>query len=305
MLTFNPKDAIEDLLHEPLIMKEMNLTVMNEIDENKISNLVNSKFKRLKSLLEKIDDNNNLIRANLEIWTLIIKTNIRMIDDFYSKRKDIEEQILSKLTPQLKHVNHLQSENVLNIWITLIHTFLYTTNCYIMQPTNNSYIKSMKSSPFLSGLIMGFAPLAALISTFFYSYWSNYSYKIPLIFSCVCFITGNFLYSIADSLSSLLMMGTGRFLIGFGGARVVNRRYLIDHVNQEQIQYYSFKYVMMTCLGMAGGKDDYYIRTIFRFNPFAFSSTVIWCCFVEHAHLPWLVLFRHLDSIFFHNNYIF
>lgn len=238
-------------------MKEMNLIVMNELDEGKLNNLVKSKFRYLKGLIEKIDDSNNLIRTNLEIWTLIIKSNIKMIDEFYSKRGNIEDQILQKLAPQLKSSVHI--ENIKNIWISLIHTFIYTMNCYIMQPTNNNYVKSMDYSPFLSGTIMGFAPFAALISTVFYSYWSNYSYRTPLLFSGVCFILGNFLYSFADSVTSVFVMGLGRFFIGFGGARVINRRYLIDHVPQEYILYYSFMYVMVTCLGMAAGIDVFLI----------------------------------------------
>ena len=126
----NPKEAIEDLLQEPLIMKEMNLTVMSEVNKSKIANLVNSKFQYLKGLIEKIDDSNNLIRTNLEIWTLIIKSNIKMIDDFYSKQAYIEDQILQKLTPQLKSLNNDTIENIINIWIALVHTFIYSMNCY-------------------------------------------------------------------------------------------------------------------------------------------------------------------------------
>ena len=49
-------------------------------------------------------------------------------------------------------------------------------------------------------------------------------------------------------------MGLGRFLIGFASARVVNRRYLIDKIPHEMIMHYSLLYVVLTCMGMAGGK---------------------------------------------------
>ena len=255
------KETFEDLLQEPLILKEINLNEMNEVCTSNIIKVVNEKFKSLKGFIEKIDDSNNLIRTNVEIWTLIIKSNIKMVDDFYSKKGDIQERIIRNLTPQLRSFNKLSNENLTNIYITLIHTFIYTMNCYIMQPTNNGYITSMNASPFLSGVIMGFAPLAAMTSTFIYSIWSNSSYKLPLVFSGFCFILGNFFYSYAYTVSSLYIMGLGRFLIGFGGARVINRRYLIEHVNQEYVLYYSFMYVIMTCLGMAAGNKEFNYRS--------------------------------------------
>ena len=54
-------------------------------------------------------------------------------------------------------------------------------------------------------------------------------------------------------------MGLGRLLIGSGGARIVNRRYLIDQVPKTSIGYYSLFYVNGNCLGMALGIVYYYL----------------------------------------------
>ncbi len=126
-------------------------------------------------------------------------------------------------------------------------------NCYIVQPTNGLYIAELGSNKTLSGLIMGLTHLAAIFCTFFYSYWTNYSYKMPLIISCLLFVLGNFFYSFAEHIQSLLLMGAGRFLIGFASARVVNRRYIIDQVPSHLIMHFSLLYVGLTCMGMAAG----------------------------------------------------
>lgn len=44
---------------------------------------------------------------------------------------------------------------------------------------------------------------------------------------------GNLVYALALPSGSLAMLLAGRVLVGMGGARVVNRRYIADHVDLE------------------------------------------------------------------------
>jgi len=188
---------------------------------------------------------------------------MRVVDDYFSRwdkkhlrhEEVIKEEIIEKLTPQINREmeQKLDFKSLQNIWITLVHTFLYMTNCYIIQPTNALYVQELGASPMLSGLIMGMTPFAAIFCTFIYSKWTNNSYKQPLIFSSFCFIVGNILYSLAHPFRSLFVMGIGRFFIGLASARVVNRRYLIDKIPHQMIMHYSFMYVVLSCMGMAGG----------------------------------------------------
>ena len=235
------------------------------IDEAKLNIIIQGKFSRISELIEKIDDSNNLIRSNIEIWSLIIKSNIMIFQEKDHQLESIsyikQEEILHNLTPQIKTESDISREKLWNIWICLIHTFLYTMNCWIVQPTNGLYIASMNVSPYFSGIIMGLTPFAAIFSTIIYSYWTNYCYKSPMIFSCFCFFIGNFLYCYADSMSYIIFMGLGRFLIGFGGGRVINRRYLIEHVPNEYIMLFSLLYIVFTCLGMAAGISFLIIRS--------------------------------------------
>ncbi len=260
----------EDLLTEKLL-KEVNLNMISGMNESRINNFIYSKFQRIHELTEKIDDSNNLIRSNIEIWSLLIKSNILMIQEKDKKNDTLtyiqQEKILEKLTPQIKtEASKISYDNLWNVWICLIHTFAYTMNCWIVQPTNYLYIEKMNVSPFYTGLIMGLTPFAAIFSTILYSYWTNFNYKSPLVFSCFCFFVGNLLYSYADYLNSILVMGLGRFLIGFGGGRVINRRYLIDHVPKDYIMLFSLLYVVATCLGMAAGKLILNMRSWIRFR---------------------------------------
>ncbi len=253
----------DDMLKEPLLLKNLDVNLENDLKIEVILKTYKKKFSKLRKQIEKIDDANNLLRTSFEIYALIMKSHMRVVDDYFSKRdikhlkyeNEAKEDIIQKLTPQINREEDMQLEHhsLQNIWITLIHTYFYMMNCYIIQPTNALYVQNLGASPMLSGLVMGMTPFAAIFSTFVYSKWTNKSYKNPLIFSSFCFIFGNILYSFADYFNSLLMMGSGRFFIGLASARVVNRRYLIDKIPHQMIMHYSLLYVVFTCIGMAGG----------------------------------------------------
>jgi hypothetical protein len=299
------------ILNEPLLLKEIKLEELsgNQINTN-IEKSVKKKFEKIKQKLEKIDDSNNLIRSGLEVWSLIIKSNIRVVDDYFKskeylkkkERENIKEIILEKLTPQLQREEEydLSLQSKINIYTVLIHTFIYTMNCYIVQPTNGLYVAELGASKTLSGLIMGLTHLAAIFCTFLYSYWTNFSYKFPLIISCAFFLLGNFMYSFADYNRSLVVMGFGRFFIGFASARVVNRRYIIDQVPKSLIMFYSLLYVGLTCLGIAAGPFAAMLLLHFLPEEFMFFSLKFnnltnpgWFCFCI-----WFVFFIYLLLFF-------
>jgi len=257
----------EEYLHEPLLLKEINLEELSgsEIYKN-INKVIKKKIDKIKDKIERIDDSNNLIRSGLEVWSLIIKSNMRVVDDYFKSKASLQnanleqtkEILLKNLTPQLQideELHQLTIQMKFNLFITLTHTFLYTMNCYIVQLTNGLYVAELGATKTYSGLIMGMTHLAAIFCTFMYSSWTNTSYKAPLTVSCLLFILGNFLYSFADFNKSLIIMAMGRFVIGLASARVVNRRYIIDQVPSHLIMHYSFLYVGLTCLGMASGNQ--------------------------------------------------
>ena len=126
-------------------------------------------------------------------------------------------------------------------------------NCFIVQPTNSEFLRKINYNPFLTGIVLSMTPLAAMISSIYYSDLKNFGYKFTYSVSLFCFVLGNFFYSFADYTESIIVMILGRILIGLGGVREVNRRYIIEEVPDHLVQNYSLWYNMMLLLGMAAG----------------------------------------------------
>jgi hypothetical protein len=141
----------------------------------------------------------------------------------------------------------------LSIQINLINTFLYMANYYIVVPSSDSYAELLNAPATLCGVIIGSMPLAALVSALVYSWWSNYSYQAPLIFSTLILMAGNLMYALALKFNSVWLLLIGRFLCGLGGARAINRRYISDHVPIKQLTSASAAFVSASALGMAVG----------------------------------------------------
>ena len=76
----------------------------------------------------------------------------------------------------------------------------------------------------MAGLVIGMTPNAALVATVLYCWWSNHSYKAPLIFAAACSLLGNLLYASALHYDSTAFVLMGRALNGFGSARSINRK---------------------------------------------------------------------------------
>lgn len=273
--------------NEPLLNNGFTY-ITYELDKE-VSNLLDSTY----STLEKVDTANDLIRTGLSIWNLLVSSRFigfdsktKVYNNTFDLNADRRRNLIARMAPQsTRDVEVMTAQDYINVFLCLLHTFLYSLNTYIVQPTNASYLASMNASPFISGALLGLSPLAAIFSTLIFSWMTNYSYKIPLIISVMCFLAGNFFYSYADNLQSVVVMGLGRLLIGFAGGRVINRRYLIDHVPKSTVTFYSLVYVIATSVGMATGPliglALFYLDEVeefgFRFN---YMTNAGWICSV-------------------------
>lgn len=139
------------------------------------------------------------------------------------------------------------------LYLNLFVTFIYLANQYIVAPTSAQYAAILGLGPSMSGMIIGLAPVAALLSAFIYSQWSNTSFKHPLLFSIFFGILGNLLYALALQCHSTLLLFLGRLVTGFGGTRVVSRRYIADHVAIEDRLLASSQFVTAGAMGLAFG----------------------------------------------------
>lgn len=113
------------------------------------------------------------------------------------------------------------------LYVNLLITFLYLANQYVVAPTSGEYARLLGMSSAMSGLIIGLTPAAALLSSLVYSMWSNHSFKDPILCCIVCAFTGNVFYGMALQWDASWMILVGRLLTGFGGPRVISRRYIV------------------------------------------------------------------------------
>jgi hypothetical protein len=264
---------------------QLNISSEKEIETNlltsyeKIESLkdfiddIEYKIATLKQYLCNIDECNTEFRSKIKDWNFYIKNGVQIIHDhivsgvknkgedrtmlasFDGEDGNIMKKFLSDRSKNfyVEKENSLSKENRFNITISLIHTFTYMTIYYITQPTNAEYLTALNASAIFSGLIMGFTPLAAIISTIMFSRWTNKEYKWPMLLTLLFFMIGSLLYIFAWNAGSVLMLGFGRFFIGLGSGRMINRRYLIQFVPKTSMNKYSLHYVTAGVLGVAAG----------------------------------------------------
>lgn len=137
--------------------------------------------------------------------------------------------------------------------IHLFLTFLYLANQYVVAPTSGEYARLLGMTPAMSGVIIGLCPAAALVSSLLYSMWTNYSFTNPTLVCIGCGITGNLIYGAALQCNSSYFIIIGRLLTGFGGPRVISRRYIADHVPASHRLVASSQFVTAGAMGLACG----------------------------------------------------
>jgi MFS family permease len=131
--------------------------------------------------------------------------------------------------------------------------FLYLATVYAVLPTAGLYAESLGSSKGMSGVLIGAAPLAGIFSSVYFSSMSSAGFKRPLVLASALCLAGNLMYSLAASFGSLDLAMAGRLIIGLGGARAINRRYISDCAPHPQLVQRSAEFVTASALGMSLG----------------------------------------------------
>ena len=126
-------------------------------------------------------------------------------------------------------------------------------------------------------------PNAALIATVLYGFWSSYSYRHALIFASTSSFLGNILYALALKYNSIHMVLLGRFFVGFGSARSINRRYIADVFSKADRTAASADFVSYAALGMAAGPFSAFLVGHLTFDPY----NLIW---TEVTAPGWIML---------------
>jgi len=159
------------------------------------------------------------------------------------------------------------------LFISNFNTFMYMANYYSAIPAANLYAKEVGLNETVSGLLLSMTPLSAVISTYFYSQWSNKSFSVPTLISSLFLIFGNYLYATAAQNGSCLRLFLGRLLVGAGGNRAANRRYIADFVELEDRSWQSIIFVAVSGLGMAAGP---FVQALMQFLPTGPDAYSIW-----------------------------
>lgn len=147
----------------------------------------------------------------------------------------------------------LDRKNVYPIVLNLISCFLYMMGGYIVEPSSAYYVNALGKNDAMAGMIIGLMPWAALFSAVAYSFWSNHSYKQPILFAGLMSIIGNFMYASALKYDSIELCLIGRVITGLGSPRIINRRYIADTTPFSIRTPATAAFGMVTALGAALG----------------------------------------------------
>jgi len=147
----------------------------------------------------------------------------------------------------------IDAENVYPLVLNLVSCFLYMMGGYIVEPSSAYYVNALGSSDALAGMVIGAMPWAALFSAVVYSFWTNHSYKQPIICASIMSIIGHLLYASAFKYNSIIMCLSGRVIVGLGAPRIINRRYIADTTPFAIRTAATSAFGMATALGAALG----------------------------------------------------
>eukprot|EP00981_Chlorochromonas_danica_P013088 scaffold5788_cov159-Ochromonas_danica.AAC.4 len=235
------------------VMNDPSLHVYDEKEEGGNGEVRKRSLSDLEPVLKKVTDLANRLMKTQNRTTLEFLSSYSSLDLEFrmcDMRREEEEEDSRKNHPEPS--SKITTDQV-GLLISNILTFLYLANQYVVAPSSAEYAQRLGMSQAMSGMIIGLTPAAALVSSLIYSMWSNHSFKQPLLVSILCGVAGNLLYGLALQCNSPTLILAGRLVTGFGGPRVVSRRYIADHVAFEDRLMASSQFVTAGALGLAFG----------------------------------------------------
>lgn len=113
--------------------------------------------------------------------------------------------------------------------LNIISAFFYCMNYYIVEPSSTMYVNALGAPDYISGMLIGMMPVAALLSAVGFAVWTNYGFRMPLLASSILLMTGNIIYASALKYPYGVWVAlVGRFLTGLGAPKCIIRRYMAD-----------------------------------------------------------------------------
>lgn len=188
-----------------------------------------------------------------------------------------------------------------NMWLNLLSTLLYLISMYAPLSTAGKYAEKLKVSQQWFGFILASTPFAGFVSAPLWSWAANKSFKTPLLISSFVCLLGNLIYALAQSYASIKVALIGRILVGFGGARAVNRRYIADNVSKSEQPIQSYYFVVASALGMPLGP---FLSIVANIPPdFELDFPGLPLYFNDYTNSAWLLVVIWVSYMFLLSKY--
>ena len=130
--------------------------------------------------------------------------------------------------PAAEDKSTLSAHQYFMLVLNIISAFFYCMNYYIVEPSSTMYVNALGAPDYISGMLIGMMPIAAMLSAVGYAIWTNYSFRYPVIASSTLLLTGNIVYASALKYNSVSIALIGRFMTGLGAPKCIVRRYMAD-----------------------------------------------------------------------------
>jgi MFS family permease len=201
------------------------------------------------------------INEKVELWKpamegltqpLLSKTQTRELIFLNELELHIKDQLNAlketELFPKKPEYPHF-----FTLLLMVISSFIQQTNFYILALAAKDYSSHLGVSQTFAG-ILSFATWSSIIlCSFIYNYWTFFQYKLPTIFCGLFMVIGNFTYYLAFYYTDLNIAVFGRVLIGIGGARIINRKYINFYVDKSVVSNWNYFYLAGSIVGRGVG----------------------------------------------------
>ena len=135
---------------------------------------------------------------------------------------------------------------------------------YGITPTTYDYNLLLGIPMQYFGLVSAMTPFVAAISCLIYNRFTEVHYKRSYLISIACLCFGSFLYSLSFTYRGLAVLFIGRCLFGYGGARILTRKFFTREIHADHRIKWSAILVGFTGMSMTFGPGfSALLQTIF------------------------------------------
>jgi hypothetical protein len=203
------------------------------------------------------------------------------------------EKSRSLLLPKSQAVFSLYQYFILTL--SILSIFFYCMNYYIVEPSSTMYVNALGAPDYISGMLIGMMPIAAMLSAIGYAIWTNYSFRYPVLVSAALMLSGNIVYASALKYNSVWVALVGRFMTGLGAPKCIIRRFMADTTPVAMRTSVNAAFAMAIAVGSALGP-----ATAIFLNRFDFIGWVPgYGMFLVNGMTGYVYQKHYLDAIVF------